>query len=294
MNYTMTNGTLFVAVSSIGGQLLSIVDLSQNNKEYLWLGDEAYWKGRAPNLFPITGRVPDGTYTYKGNTYTIDSPHGFIRHSVLQLTNHAENFMEFGMKSNAQTRKQYPFDFDYRVRFTLDQKKLTICYTIRNTSPTETMLFSVGAHPGFQVPITDGEVFEDYMIEFEHPAHPQRLLLDGAHLSGKKEPYPLQNDTIIPLQHNLFDNEMILLEQAARSLTIHSARNQNGIRVSYPDFTYVGFWQPVQTDAPFICVEPWNGLPSVQNGSKEFSSKPGLCTLQPLKTYQATYSIEVY
>lgn len=77
-------------------------------------------------------------------------------------------------------------------------------------------------HPGFQVPITDGEVFEDYMIEFEHPAHPQRLLLDGAYLSGKKEPYPLQNDTIIPLQHNLFDNEMILLEQAARSLTIHS------------------------------------------------------------------------
>ena len=41
MNYTMTNGTLFVAVSSIGGQLLSIVDLSQNNTEYLWLGDEA-------------------------------------------------------------------------------------------------------------------------------------------------------------------------------------------------------------------------------------------------------------
>ena len=32
----------------------------------MWNGDPAYWKGRAPNLFPYVGRLTNDCYTYGG------------------------------------------------------------------------------------------------------------------------------------------------------------------------------------------------------------------------------------
>ena len=63
MIYFIENDYLFVKVSSRGAELTSIKN-KDNGVEYLWQGDEKYWAGQAPVMFPICGRLYEGKYTY--------------------------------------------------------------------------------------------------------------------------------------------------------------------------------------------------------------------------------------
>ena len=61
MIYTLENDSLKVQVNSHGGELWSIQ--TKDGAEYLWQGDETYWKDRALNLFPYIARLTEGKYT---------------------------------------------------------------------------------------------------------------------------------------------------------------------------------------------------------------------------------------
>ena len=58
---TIRNENLTVEISTLGGEMQSIKDAA--GREYLWQGDAAFWSGRAPNLFPYTGRLTEGICT---------------------------------------------------------------------------------------------------------------------------------------------------------------------------------------------------------------------------------------
>ena len=77
MLYSIENDILRVEINDIGAELYSIKDKA-DGFEYLWQGDPQYWSGRAYNLFPICGRITEGRYTYKGDSYDI-CLHGFAR-----------------------------------------------------------------------------------------------------------------------------------------------------------------------------------------------------------------------
>ena len=53
MEYILNNEQLTVTFTTKGGTISSIED--SQGIEYLWQGDEAYWSGQAPVLFPICG-----------------------------------------------------------------------------------------------------------------------------------------------------------------------------------------------------------------------------------------------
>ena len=70
MIYTLENQHLKISLSNYGGELHSIKG-KKDNTEFLWSGDEAYWKYHAPVLFPIVGKVFNGKYTVDGITYEL-------------------------------------------------------------------------------------------------------------------------------------------------------------------------------------------------------------------------------
>ncbi|PWM46486.1 MAG: aldose epimerase [Clostridiales bacterium] len=294
MYYTMTNGQIMVAVTVKGAELLSMVNHEAGNKEYIWVGNEKYWDGHGPSLFPIVGRVKNGKYMYKGKEYSIMSPHGFVWVSDLNLIEHSDNSMTFNIKSSMETKKSYPFDFDYKIKYSIEGKKLRIDYTITNTSETETMIFALGAHPGFNVPLCDGEKFDDYYLEFGEACKPNEVLCEKAFLLGKTKPYQLVDDKILPLHHNLFDNDAILLQDCSRKITLRSKTGPHGATVNFPDFKYVGIWHTNETDAPFICIEPWNGVPSLLDAAEDLETKHDMMRLEPQGVYKVGYDIEIF
>ena len=156
------------------------------------------------------------------------------------------------------------------------------------------MPFGIGGHPGFRVPLTHGESFEDYFLEFSQSCVPDRVgFTPQVYLSGQDMPYPLKEGRILPLAHDLFDQDAIILKNMAREVTLRSRVTGRGVRVSYPDMPYLGIWHWPKTDAPYVCIEPWSSLPARQDVVEELSCKSDLIRLAPGKTYETAWSITV-
>ena len=80
--YTIENEKLKAVFQSLGGELISLVK-KENGQEYIWSGDEKYWTGRSPLLFPLVGGVKNNVYTHQGKTYEM-AKHGFARRRSLK------------------------------------------------------------------------------------------------------------------------------------------------------------------------------------------------------------------
>ncbi len=75
--------------------------------------------------------------------------------------------------------------------------------------------------------------------------------------------------------HGLFDIDGIFLEGAARSVVLRSERSERFVGVSYPDCAYIGFWHCAGA-APYLCIEPWSGMPAVDGESEDLEKKSDL------------------
>ena len=67
MQVFLENEQLKVTINSLGGELSSIIK-KQTGIEYMWNGDEKYWKRTSPVLFPYPGAA---TYTDFCHTYRL-------------------------------------------------------------------------------------------------------------------------------------------------------------------------------------------------------------------------------
>lgn len=290
MEYTIANDYLTLTADTHGAQLLSI--RSADGCEYLWQGDSRYWKDRAPNLFPFIGRLTDNCCKINGKVCPMGI-HGFAAASEFVCTEHTGDKVIFSLNANEETKIQYPFDFVFSVTYALEKNGISVTYAVENRS-NSTMPFGIGGHPGFRVPLTEGEDFSDYYLEFDRDCRPDRVgFTPGVYLSGMDEPYPLENGQL-PLRHSLFDEDAIILRNMARQVTLRSEKSGRGVTVSYPQMPYVGFWHRPRTDAPYVCIEPWSSLPSRQDVVEELTCKSDLVQLPSGKTYENTWTITVF
>ena len=291
MIYSLENDQLKIEVNSLGAQLMSVFS-KKTQTEYLWQGDPAYWTGRAYNLFPVIGRTLKGSYLYKGEEYPIRL-HGVARFNVFRLENRTATKLTFLLKDNEDTRKEYPFSFEFRVTFKLDGNKLTTEYDMKNTGD-ETMICAVGGHPGFNVPFAGGD-FEDYYLEFNEKtvAKSQLKAPSGKFMSGRSAQYYLQDGVRIPLEHKLFDNDAIILGNTARTVSIKSKTSNRYITVQFDDFKYVGFWHTPMTDAPFVCIEPWSALPAIEGVEDDLETKQDMTYIPPRQNEMKSFVIEI-
>ncbi|MDO5425833.1 MAG: aldose 1-epimerase family protein [Eubacteriales bacterium] len=288
MNETIQNEFLKVTIDPLGAQLKSVTD---GICEYLWPGDPNLWKGTAPVLFPFIGRLYGKTYRYQGKEYEMPL-HGFLSKSVLESEKLAENKIRYRLNANAETKKMYPFDFQAGVEYRLEERKLTVCFFVKNRGK-EPMYFVFGGHPGFRLPLEENLSFEDYKLCFEAGNAPQRVLFSSESLTDSVVPYSIENGEI-PLRHSLFDDEAIVLKNAGKSVKIISEKGTRGIQVDFPDFPYVGFWHVPKTEAGYVCVEPWTGLPGRQGIVEELETMQDRTVLEPGKEYRNQWAITFF
>lgn len=289
MLYTIQNEYLTIQINDMGAELWSVKD--KEGTEYLWQADEKYWRGKAPNLFPYIARLTEGKYQLNGQFYEMGI-HGFARHMVFQVEKISESHIVFSLKNNEETFASYPYKFTFSVIYKLEGKKLVITYYVKNEDDKE-MYFGIGGHPGFNVPLEAGLTFEDYYLEFDAPKKTKRVEFSpDCFVTGLQE-YQMEEDVRIPLAHNLFDDDAIVLTDVAKSVLLTSKSGKKGIRVTYPDMDYIGFWHKPKTDAPYVCIEPWSSLPSRKGIIEDFATKPDLMHLQAGLEYENQYIIEV-
>ena len=280
---------LSVNISDIGAELMSV---NSKNTEYLWQGSPKLWEGKAYNLFPIIGRLNQGIYTYKGETYKMQL-HGFLRTSELQVSKHEKDKITFELRYNDVTLAQYPFKFLYRISYELNKNKININYNIVNFDD-QPIYFNVGGHPGFNVPLKNGLKFEDYFIEFSDAKIIKKHELDKFHfMSGKVIEYELNNGRILPLKHKMFVNDALIFSDTCKTAALKTLSDQRSVTVNFPDMKYFALWQNAKTKAPFVCMEIWEGLPSTSTKIDDIETKEDIITLDTKKEYNNSWSIEI-
>lgn len=287
MLITISNESLSLTVDTLGAQMMS---LQRRGIEYLWQGDSKYWGDRAPILFPFIARLTNNIYTFHGKLHHM-TIHGFANSSEFSVAEQTGDTLALELKSSEKTLAQYPIAFTFRVIFRLKGDTLETTYHVENHSDT-TMPFGIGGHPGFKVPVEEGERFEDYYLEFSEFCQPDRVgFTPAVYLSGHDESYPLEECKWISLSHDLFDEDAIILKNMAREVALRSRVSDHSVTVSYPRMPYLGIWHWPCTDAPYVCIEPWSSLPSRQDVVEEFSCKSDLVQLDSGCSYDNTWTI---
>ena len=291
MIYSIENKILKATVDTSGAQLQSIYSKATET-EYLWQGDPAYWAGRDYNLFPTIGRMYKNTYTYDGNEYSLRC-HGIARYRAFQLTDRTATKLTFRLTEDEDSLKEYPFKFEFFIRYELKEATLEISFIVKNTDEKE-LIFALGGHPGFNVPFGNG-AFEDYYLEFSEKTKVLfHTLSESKFMTGEKLPLPLTEGVRLPLRHELFDNDAAILGNTCREISLKSKADPRYITVKYPDFRYLGVWHTPETDAPFVCIEPWSALPATDGVITDLSAKEDMTRLAPGKTYKTSWSIEIH
>lgn len=287
--FTLQNDKLNVVINPLGAQLWSIQDKS--GKEYLWQGDPKYWKGKGPNLFPYIGRFYGGKYTLDGKDYEMNI-HGFCRTTDFDMVEQSAGKLVMRIEDTEETFAQYPYHFRFDTTYELVDNQIKLTFTVENKDD-KTMYFAVGGHPGFNVPMEEGLEFTDYELVFGD-CEPVAIGFSADHfVDGTVAPFALGEGGVLKLQHNLFDNDAIVLTKDTKQVTLCSKKGTRAVKVTYPDMEYCGFWHAPETDAPYVCIEPWSALPSRQGIVEDLATKPDMTALEPGKVYQNTWVIEI-
>ena len=291
MKYAIENEFLRAEISELGAELVSL-KLKEDGCEYIWQGDERDWTGHSPIMFPICGRLIDGKYTYRGNTYELGC-HGFARHSTFALTGAKADEITLSLKSSEETKRVYPFDFVLSITFSLVGKALNVKYKVVNTDNKE-LIFTIGAHPAFNVPLSSGESFEDYYVEFDRSCDATVLSMsERCFCDGNDKLYSQGGTKRIPLDHSLFNIDAIFLYNTAKKATLASNKSKKSVTLTFDQFKYLGLWHKPKSDAPYICIEPWCGCPDFEGEIGDLTSKPEMIRLPVGYSYANKYKIEI-
>lgn len=290
MIYSIQNNELSVAIASKGAELQSIIH-KDFGLEYLWSGDSAYWAKKSPVLFPIVGGLKNNSYSYQGNTYHLPR-HGFARDMIFTVTAKQEDEITFTLLSTKETFAKYPFQFSFSVNYSLHKNKINVTYTIENTGG-KIMLFSVGAHPAFKLPLIEGTEFEDYYLQFSSLENAGCWPLSADGLIENFTIPVLENTVKLPLVKSLFyEDALVFKHLQSNCISILSNKTTHGLNVIFNGFPYMGIWNAKSAD--FICIEPWCGIADSVTASGSLVDKEGINPLSPAQIFARTWIIELF
>lgn len=293
MTVTIQNRRITVDIDTLGAQLASV--RTPDGTEYLWQGDPDIWARRAPILFPLIGRLKDSTYLLDGVPYTIPT-HGFARDMEFRVTEQGESRVSFQIADTEDTRKVYPFSFALTVTYALDGDRLIKSHRVENRSD-RAMLYELGAHDGFRVPMGPGSAMADHSIVLPGTEVIRPYGMDGALMLTRPDRTWALTDSRLALTPWSYDGlDTVVLDappQAQAVLTDPQGRPR--VTVTFPDFPYVGFWTARKPfDTGYVCIEPWSSLPDCAFVGRELKDKPGIRSLAPGQSETLSYTTTIH
>lgn len=262
-----------------GAQMVSFK--TAKGQELVWQGDPASWPDHSLILFPVVGPLVGGVFRHGGAEYPMP-PHGFALMRDFSLVEQRTDRCVFELGDDGDTRLQYPFDFLLQVRFELSGASFLQTITVENLG-SGPMPADVGFHPGFNWPLTPGLAKDDYLLTFEkdEPAPIRRGTGDPIFLLPDGRPTPVEGN-VLRLRDELFVELPIVFDRLnSRSLT-YGAPGSLSLLIDFPDSPSLGLWMIPGTQ--FLCIEPWQGYPSLTDFNGPFMEKPGTAIISAGET----------
>lgn len=287
MERTVENERLRLTVSDEAAQMHSLFD-KEKNREILYQADQG-WSGRNPVLFPMVGSTwKKGEYEIGGKTYAMKN-HGLVRYSTLTFEDDPDGIV-LHMTSDEETRKQYPFDFDFKVRYALEGDLLHVDYTITNTSEDD-MPFSFGLHPAFKTSQNPEEKFEDFVLRFEPALDGDQIVFFADKSPVKRIRRPLKEWRLD--REELRERDTLVFENFSTHAVTLCHEEEPRVTMEFEGYPYLAIWSH-STPSDFVCIEPWYGHADFEKTEVPFEEREGTQILKPQETFRASWSLKVH
>ncbi len=279
MQYTIDNGVISLTVDTLGAEPVSI---KRAGTEQLWQNQTGGWSGHAPILFPFCGNCQ---LWVEGRHYPMNR-HGFARISQFELVKKTADSLTFVLKSNDDTKKLYPFDFELIATYSICKDTLTIGYAVKNCGSAP-LYYACGGHESFY--LADG--YANYQLIFEKQEDFTSLgHNDDGRLNGKSICYGGGLNLAIPTAGLENKKTVIFGNINSRKVTLAKADCAPVAEIEFEGFSNLLLWSPDGQNA--ICIEPWTNLADTdQNTQTEFCQKQGVLEVQPNQTSYLTRKI---
>lgn len=286
----LENDVLCVEINELGAELTRVYD-KENDVEVLWNADAKFWKRHSPILFPNVGKTWKNTIRIDGVQYPA-SAHGFARDTKFECVEEKDDQVTFFMASTEETKKVYPYDFEFYISYQLKGKEIEVDWKVKNCMDQE-MYFTIGGHPAFQF-AKKGEGKEDYSLKFPGKEKFECVSVDLSTGTGlPEETYDFElTDSYHELNEEMFSVDTFVFDGGqVEEAWLCKKDGTPYVGVRCPGFTNFGIWSPA--GAPFICLEPWMGRCDDQGFAGEISAKPGINALAAREVFEKKYTIVV-
>lgn len=294
---SISNQELQAAFSALGAETMSLRD-ARSGREFLWQGDEHWWGGRSPILFPITGGLWDGVSRIGNQLYRIPK-HGFASHREWRVVKQTAESVMFALTPERGDAEIYPYDYEMRVSYTLVGRALQADFEVENRGTT-TMYFQIGGHPGIVLPDWKEEHEVDGYLQLE--GNPLSLLRAGVQgcieVTDKatdglcRYPVPLDKDGLVPLSVETFADEALIFDQQISGVKVLDRSQRPLVRVTSGAPVWL-FWSQQGRHCPYVCAEPWYGLPDVQGYVGDIAGRLYIQQVMEGETWHGGYCVEV-
>jgi galactose mutarotase-like enzyme len=290
MESVIENDFLKVKIKSKGAELISVVN-KDTGLEYMWGADPAFWGKTSPILFPIVGTLKEDTFLFDEQKYSLPR-HGFARDEEFAVEEKQNDQVTFLLTSTEASLKKYPFAFELRVQYHLEDNFLFVTYEVNNTGE-DAMYFSIGGHPAFKVPLANGTRYEDYYLEFNKTENAGRWPITKEGLIAEKPTALLSNTNKLPLTRELFQQDAIVLKNLKSDrVSLKSDKSAQGLEFYFKGFPYLGIW--AQKGADFVCIEPWCGIADSTAHNQELIEKEGIEEIEPGDSWTEGWKVKFY
>ena len=278
---TLKNETLTVQINEIGAEIKSVT--KNGGMNLMWPGSPEVWNNTAPLMFPICGGLKEDKYILDGKEYTLPK-HGFTRNALFTVEETTDTKAVFLLRESEETLKGFPFRFELRVIYTIADASINVEYKVDNKD-SKTMYFSIGSHEAYYTP----EGIEDYDVIF-----PQKETLDAANLygnivakSGRR--IITDSDTIALYDKYFIIDALVFTTLKSRSATLRNRKTGRSVKVDFPFANYFLLWH--KHGAPYMCLEPWSGIPDIEGSDYDITHKEGITALSAGDTYLGEHTI---
>ncbi|WP_123054565.1 aldose epimerase [Clostridium sp. JN-1] len=253
-----------------------VTSFGVNGKEILYLNKDTFYdksknvRGGIPVLFPLCGQLPAQKYSLNGKEYSMKN-HGLARINSWKVAD--ENTedcasIKVAFKSNEDTLKSYPFEFELQFEYILKGNKLTINQQYINNSDAK-MPMSAGFHPYFYAKDKKQITYDVNATKYfdNEDSKLKKYPSEGIDLSNTKE----------------LD---LLLDHKGNSMSFSMKDLKRKISFDYSDqFKYIVLWST--PGSKYICVEPWTSKIGA------LASGEDLLEVNPKSKMDLSYSVTV-
>ena len=159
------------------------------------------------------------------------------------------------------------------------------------------MIYALGAHPGFNVPVDEQGSFETTQFSVSPAIDYQQVkLVAPGPFNDLEHPAVLHMQQSIQLDHELFGEDALIFATKGMpfTATLTEPQTNHGVHVQVNGAPFVGVWSPYPAQANLVCVEPWWGIADSIHSDGRLEDKQVMSRLAPGKHEDYAFAIQPF